>query len=58
MPNKSVCYCYGQLSLKECEIDAKDLIFKGKEVKGYWTTEEIKVRGLYWRIRNAWEIKN
>eukprot|EP00828_Plagiopyla_frontata_P027366 TRINITY_DN3555_c0_g1_i1.p4 TRINITY_DN3555_c0_g1~~TRINITY_DN3555_c0_g1_i1.p4 ORF type:complete len:150 (-),score=28.43 TRINITY_DN3555_c0_g1_i1:121-570(-) len=58
MPAKSVCYCYGQLSLKNCEIDAAELIFKGKQIKGFWTTDQIKQRNLYWRISRAYAIKN
>ena len=35
MPNKSIAYVYGMLSLNSCQIEPADLIFKEKIIKGY-----------------------
>ena len=51
MPPKSVCYVYGLLSGAKCsEIDPIDLIFKEKEVKGFWLTSYLNQMNIFSKI--------
>jgi len=42
MPDNSIAYVYGALSMKAATASPTDLIFKGKEIKGFWLSKWIK----------------
>ncbi len=50
MPKNSTAYVYGALDLKPCQIDAGQLIFAGKSVKGFWLTEELQKRNIVQKL--------
>ncbi|CAD8110816.1 unnamed protein product [Paramecium sonneborni] len=47
MPNHSICYVYGGLSLKPVgNVSILDLIFKDKKVQGFWLTQYLKKKNI------------
>ena len=41
LPDGAITYNYGLLTLKPLEISGDDLIFRRKEVKGYWLSQDL-----------------
>ena len=37
MPDYSTAYIYGGLSMKPSALGPSDFIFKGKEMRGFWS---------------------
>lgn len=46
MPDDSTCCVYGALSLQPCMIDPAQLIFRKKNIIGYWVEDEIKKKNF------------
>ena len=42
LPDGAITYNYGLLTLKPLQISGDDLIFKRKEVKGYWLATDLR----------------
>lgn len=58
MPISSTVYVYGALSLKPCEINANDLIFKKKAVKGFWLKDHLEKKGFFGKVQMMYGLRS
>lgn len=58
MPNSSTVYVYGALSLKPCEINASDLIFRKKTVKGFWLRDHLEKKGFFGKAKMIYGLRS
>jgi NADPH:quinone reductase len=58
MPNSSTVYVYGVLSLKNCEINASDFIFRKKVVKGFWLRDFLEKKGLIGKAKLLYGLRS
>ena len=57
LPNGAVAYVYGALSGQGCMIDPRDLIFKGKKVKGFWLSKWLNDKSLLGKAKMLYSLK-
>ena len=58
MPSSSTVYVYGALSLKPCEINATDLIFRKKVVRGFWLRDYLDKKGFFGKAKMLYGLRS
>lgn len=58
MPSSSTVYVYGALSLKPCEVNATDFIFRKKSVRGFWLREFLDKKGFLGKAKMLYGLRS